>query len=480
VIVIFGITPIESAFEAMGLHNAFVIIRYLFIGSPFGAIAFAIGFFFSLSSFLKTKRISVLISYLALSCIIYILFVVPSSTLTSVSSTMESNSGSEVLSSQELFNESTSNNSVPSTLLFVSRCYNSLIIGVIGVLDLIVNDSDFSYLKSPFLMNKIMIQTRRFLEAEISDPDLNSRLNNFITEHYLPTLNKMEEDGEITVENGLFVWPGADIVVNNYGSHEGEWDDILEDLRIYARGDLETSRLFEKYSSHVNRFVEQNGNNVSIDEKDKIVLFLLNKKLLVDSTRDSISKKADNVLYSKGKKKGFKFSTFSYKAMTDFVMGSAAKIFVLGGQFIGNFFSVTGLYYFLIAYPFVQGYLVLILYTLFPSTIVFALVSGRANYFGLFLKTLFYVKSWNIILAVINNASKSFLEIQAKVSPDSGFLFEFPVFNTVTFVLLLASPVISYYFSAGILNGVSGLAGSVGSTGVSGINKLKGLTKFPV
>jgi len=463
----FGITPIEAAFEVIGLTNSYLLIDYLFKQSAWGMLAFGIGFLMAFSRFLKSNNFWHLISYMLLSFFIILLFISPKSTIQSISSTMENQAGYTQIKAQDIFNTSAKTREVPSVLLFISRCFNSMMIGAVNTINAAVGDSDYNYLKSPFLANKIMIEMSRFLHTDIKDRSLDSKLNVFIREEYLPTLNKMEEKGIINNNNMVFLWPGKDIVVQEY-SNKGreEWIQLRADLIQYINANEKIKRHYDIYRGKVEKFIKSDPNQEEVVGDDRLLLILLNQKIW----------EAPKLITSVSGTK--KFNIFDPRDLIGgaYKLGANLVATVLAGlgQFFSDFISRTGFLYFLLALPYLQGFFVLLLFSLFPATLIFMLITGQADYLFIFLKTLLYLKSWTIVLALITAASKFVIEIQARLSPTSSFLVEMPIYNAIVFSLAFFSPAISYIFVNGTLGSIGSMTSSIMGTGTKGMGMAEG------
>ncbi|NCU31711.1 MAG: hypothetical protein EOM23_01980, partial [Candidatus Moranbacteria bacterium] len=132
----FGVTPVEAAYEVIGLTNAYLLIEYIF-KSAWGAVVFGMGFFLALARFLRTQNIATMIHYFALCLVILLVFIFPSGNITRISSSME-NQGYRGVGSEEIFQESQTSRRVPTALLFISQAYNNLVVGAIAALNVAV------------------------------------------------------------------------------------------------------------------------------------------------------------------------------------------------------------------------------------------------------------------------------------------------------------------------------------------------------
>lgn len=464
----FGVTPIEAAFEAIGLHNAYLLTLYLFKNSPWGMIAFGIGFFIALSKFLNTNNFKHMTNFMLLSGFILLLFIIPTTSLGSISSTMEQRGGFKEIKAQDIFSQDPRGREVSSSLLFISQCFNSIVIGAGDALSLAVDDDNFNYLKSPFLAQKVTLEMQRFLNADIKDIGLKGSLDNFVRKYYLPALNKMEEDKVINNNNRVFLWPGKEIMKSYYPQKgKEEWEQLRLGLIEYIKSKKTIFDYYTKVEGQVEKFTKSDPVQEEVVGDNRLVLALLNKQLF---------EKPKLAFQMAGPKPSKSLSNFSNNALGIFNLLSnlAASVFSFIGGFIADFFSRTAFMFFLKAHPYIQGYLVLILFSLFPATIIFALISGEVGYFSIFIKSLFYVKALSVIWMIIAAASKYVIEIQARMSPSSDFLIESPVHSAVVFSFILLSPAFSYYFVNGTLASMSSVTSAIMGTGTKSTGRAEG------
>ena len=70
-----GITPIDNAFELIGLHQCSALMRYIFVETLAGKAVFALGFMMAMTRSLKTADFRKIIIFGAIffSCLILII-----------------------------------------------------------------------------------------------------------------------------------------------------------------------------------------------------------------------------------------------------------------------------------------------------------------------------------------------------------------------------------------------------------------------
>lgn len=388
---------------------------------------------------------------------------------------METQGGFQQIKAQNIYLNATADNSASSVLAFISRLTNNLVFGVTSVIDKLAGSDGFNYLHSPFLMNKVMIHMQSFVFAPIIDKALDNQLSEFIDDHYLPTLNKMEEEGLINSDNAVYLWPGKGFVVSHYtGEGKVAWSDLHKKLQLY----VVQSGVAKRYQFYVDKIKKiQNSNPIAekFDREDTssdiLIIALLNKKFIDDaSSRAYVIDKGFSYQGSHG---ALDMANKLYQSKSNF----AAGILVRGGEYFAHIFSSAGLQFFLAGLPYLQGLLSLLLFSMFPAVIILCILSASLKHLLLFLKTLIHIKSWHIILAIISNASRFVLEIQARIMPTSDYVIDRPIYNIITFLFMIASPALSYFLINGVLEGVGGVSSALLATGSAAATYLSGKYK---
>ena len=140
---------------------------------------------------------------------------------------------------------------------------------------------------------------------------------------------------------------------------------------------------------------------------------------------------------------------------------------------IGQFFSTTLAEFMIKALPYLEGYAVMIIYSLFPFTLLLCLLFGTMTILKDYFIYLFWIKSWVIIWALIHYTSLYMSTLQAKIASGAGtsWFFERPYFNTVTGVLLVMSPGIAWFMTKGVLSGIGEAATALTLHADKGVGK---------
>ena len=84
-----GVSPVEAAFEVIGLVNAKSIMDFLFFDTQVGVVVFLIGFLSSLWRSVREADFSALWSFLIIFFILLFIFIKPMLNLEDATSTME-------------------------------------------------------------------------------------------------------------------------------------------------------------------------------------------------------------------------------------------------------------------------------------------------------------------------------------------------------------------------------------------------------
>src|SRR3989339_550525 len=85
-----GITPIDNAFEWIGLHQCSALMRLVFVETLAGKAIFALGFILALARSLKRADLKAVMIYCAIFFSCLILLVIPKTVVNAIPSTMES------------------------------------------------------------------------------------------------------------------------------------------------------------------------------------------------------------------------------------------------------------------------------------------------------------------------------------------------------------------------------------------------------
>ncbi len=428
-----GISPTEAAFEVVGLVNAKSIIDFMFFETKIGLAIFLIGLLTALWRSVKETDFSVLWSYLIMFCILLFIFIKPMATLEDATSTMEAagwkgTSTKEAL--KEAFIDSGKARASSLGLVLISQGYNAIIYGTITAITKVTQQKDFNYLNNPFIVNKVSLYLQHFSSEGIKkDNALRKNLEEFLKNDYPQTLGRMINNGNTQTNISKKWWPGDEDVITNYDLNQRKhWEALDSRLTDYIK--TEIGKLGAK-GPFTDLFIDYKAIKI---------------KLLAGHTEKAATDIASNMTGY-----GIEPKTVSLSWM----MRQPASWLAYASSFVGQFFSTTLAEFMIKALPYLQGYAIMIIYSLFPFTLLLCLLFGTFSILKEYFIYLFWVKSWVIVWALIHYASIYMSTLQARLgSETSSWFFEKTYFNTVTGVLLVMSPGIAWFMTKGVLSGI--------------------------
>jgi len=447
-----GISPTEAAFEVVGLVNAKSIMDFLFFETKIGLAIFLIGLMVSLWRSVKETDFSILWSFLMMFCVFLFIFIKPMSSLENATSTMEVGGWNTTTTQEALKNAFIDSGKTKASslgLVLVSQTYNSIVYGTITAVTKVTQQKDFNYLNNPFIINKVSLYLQHFSAEGIKkDHVLRKDLEDFLKNDYPQTLGRMVNNGNTQGKLSKNWWPGDDDVVANYDLEQRKrWEALDLRLTDYIKTELGKLRSRSTFD------------NLFIDYKAIKIMFLARH------TEKSAIDIASNVSGY-----GIEPQAIHWNWATKQV----TSIFAYAGTFIGQFFSTTLSESMIKSLPYLEGYAVMIIYSLFPFTLLLCLLFGTVDILKEYFIYLFWVKSWVVIWALIHYASVYMSTLQAGLASGttSSWFFDKPYFNTVTGVLLTMSPGIAWFMTKGVLSGIGEAATALTLHADKGIGKV--------
>jgi len=445
-----GVSPTEAAFEVIGLVNAKSIMDFLFFDTKVGVAIFLIGLLTSLWRSIRETDFSILMGFLMMFCILLFIFIKPMFNLEDVTSTMEE-AGWKGDSTQEALKDTFFDNGKTRAgslgLVLISEAYNSLVYGTVNAITKVTQQQDFNYLNNPFVVNKVSLYLQHFSAEGIKDSLLRKDVEEFLKNNYPQTLGRMINNSTTQASMTKKWWPGDEEVIASYDpDQKSRWEDLDARLNSYIKENLDT--------------ISSNGPlaNLLIDYK------ALKIKLLAGHMEGSAQNIASNI-------SGYGIAPLS--THVSWLMKQPANWLAYISSLIGQFFSTTLSEFMIKALPYLEGYAVMIIYSLFPFTLLLCFLFGSMDILKEYFIYLFWVKSWVIIWALIHYASIYMSTLQAKLASGatSSWFFERPYFNTVTGVLLVMSPGLAWFMTKGVLSGIGEAASALTVHADKGVGK---------
>ena len=132
-----GVSPVEAAFEVIGLVNAKSIMDFLFFDTQVGVAIFLIGFLSSLWRSVREADFSALWGFLIVFFILLFIFIKPMLNLEDATSTMEEagwKGDSTAQALKDTFFDTGKTKAGSLGLVFISEIYNSIVYGTVSAI----------------------------------------------------------------------------------------------------------------------------------------------------------------------------------------------------------------------------------------------------------------------------------------------------------------------------------------------------------
>jgi len=384
-------------------------------------------------------------------CVLLFIFIKPMASLENATSTMEA-AGWKGTSTQdslkETFIDSGKARAGSLGLVFISQGYNAVIYGTISAITKVTQQKDFNYLNNPFIVNKVSIYLQHFsAEGIMKDNALKKDLEEFLRNDYPQTLGRMVNNSSTQGKISKKWWPGDESVIASYDLDQRKrWESLDSRLTDYIKTEIDKLGAKGPFT------------NLFIDYK------AIKIRLLAGHNEKAATDIASNMT-------GYGIEPQTTRL--SWIMKQPASWLAYISSFVGQFFSTTLAEFMIKALPYLQGYAVMIIYSLFPFTLLLSLLFGTYNILKEYFIYLFWVKSWVIIWALIHYAAIYMSTLQASLaSGTTSWFFEKPYFNTVTGVLLVMSPGIAWFMTKGILSGIGEAATALTLHADKGVGKV--------
>jgi len=357
-----GITPIDGAFELMGLHQAQVLLRFIFLESLAGKIIFALGFIWSIKAGLEKGNFKTAFVFLMMFFSLWLLLVVPRAKAVDPVSAMERSAYQGITTVEILKKNGYGEVMVSPVLDTVSRMIDSLITATAAVLDRGTNAR--GYLASPFLLIKVSILTSGIIDRGMTDPKLEERTVRFYQDHFWPAVKKIQKvDGDL--------WPGhPDVAVLYKGEGVIEWQVLREALYQACDKDKIFQKMFERF---YDRKVDQ----------DAVVRSFLVRTIVLDPSRYTLMAYASGPEHRRSKGLNERRGSWT-------IVLPEKSMAIL---------------------PFMQGGMLFLLWSMFPAFLAVTFLSRQVVPLILFTGVLFSVKAWTLIWVILDKISTVLLGI---------------------------------------------------------------------
>ncbi len=377
---VFGLTPIDSAIEAWGLNCSQKITDYLFFQTSIGILAFAIGFVGSVWQSAQNANFKYFFIFIGIFLISFLLFIIPQRQEPTIKSAVEVYGKSE-LSAQVIKASQTNDHTMPLMLSFIVQMADAISIGTIFVVDASLN-SDLRFLSNPFGVQRLSLQSYQFINSPINDVGLRRDLDEFSYTYYLPALS---------------------MYIN---SHQ------VNSLKDFWIGDL---RIVRNYS--------QEGNQKWQEIKSRLLDFIKDPQNPWEDMK--------NIL------RGFSISVSNLddQIMSSIIRGQHFQSDRLWIQWAGSIQTY---------FPYLYGGANFCLFLVFPFLILALIIVRRIGLVMRYIEIFIWIKSWVLSAAFSFFISLVVAQIQARVSPDASWFWDYPYYLLVASVFLILMPILSF------------------------------------
>lgn len=386
-------------------------------------------------------------------CIILFIFIKPMASLENATSTMEA-AGWKGTSTQDSLKEAFIDSGKARTgslgLVCISQGFNSIVFGTVSAIAKVTKAQDFNYLKNPFIVNKVSLYLHDFTaDGIIKDKALRRDVREFLKNDYPQTLGRMSQgrqQGPLQITGKW--WPGDSEVIANYDPDQKARWSALE--------------------TRLSKYIDDERN--SLDPAGQFTSMLTDRKTLEIKLLSGEMQKTATELAFNVSGLGLNQQALQNSWSLRKVLGGSLAYL---GSFVGQLLSTTMSEFMIKALPYLEGYAVMIIYSLFPFTLLLCLLFGTYSILKEYFVYLFWVKSWVIVWALIHYASIYMYTLQTSLnSGTTNWFIEKPYFNTVTGVLLVMSPGIAWFMTKGILTGIGEAATALTLHADKGVGKV--------
>ena len=379
---IFGLTSVDSALSVLGLNYAQLTVDFLFYKTPVAIVVFTGAFLLGLWQMARSGQYRHLITFF-LAALTIVLLLLPKRQEGDIKSAVEHYSQS-AQSSQSIKNQILNYHQIPVILGFIAQMGDALMIGIIRSMDA-VTPQWANYLTAPFGLHRGCLNIREAVQNGIEDIALRQKAEDFLYDHYLPSVSMLRIDLPSIDINEL--WPGHARIVNYYSSDaRRQWEAIERELR-----------------NNINQ-------NPAISEKTKAGIGQMMHLPLQD---------IEGALLRSFIRFELQRMAHRYKPSIFWRMNS----------------------WVLTAFPYLCGWAQLILYAMFPFLLLAFAFSRRVDVLSHYLRIFCWVKSWDLGGAVCFYFSLFIARLQAQASTDPSWAWEHPYFCVAAGIILGFMPV---------------------------------------
>jgi len=456
-----GVTPVESAFLVVGLTNCKFLLDFIFFKTLAGALVFLLGYYFAINESRKKGSPKPLWHYLGLYFGLLLAFAGIHGPVGEVTSQMEiAGTAPDNQKTEDLVRASNLGEAEAPSLLAVSidlsgRFFNSCIAAISQGSQF----KEYNYLSNPFMLQKSLEKINNAVADGIKDERLKRDVEFFLATHYQDAKAKYEKSPEYQNWVGSEhepLWPGAPEIQPHYTPKGArEWDMVNAEVESYvddlAQQEIpQTSMVF---------------GGVGVNFKGDMVKSLFiqeNHTKDQKKARQSISRFNTGALDQAAMSISPLWWAFHRFRPENWTLGGAAANFTgyvasWGGQLGTEVIKDIMLG----SYPYLIGYSLMFIVTLFPFTLIVCILKRNLNTLVAWTLIMIWVKSWNFCWAITDYCSVYYFQIYNAMKPGAFTIHMIPYFNNVSNIFIIMSPLVSMMVIAGSMWGIGSIATAV-------------------
>jgi len=424
-----GITPVEAAYGYAGYVVSGQIMSFMKYLFP---AVFLFGMTWMIyQSIVQYKNLKPLFTYFILVTLLWVVFGRTSKSISNPESRAAKEGSGDTISPSSILAVSSSGKISPG-FLFVSQGMDAIVNGAIKTLDSITVGKGKGYYTLPFAGLQMQSTLSNML---IDDPELKKQFSDWCNNCYAPARIKYGSD----VEQGKTKavddsWPeNISSYLANTRDSSGKrgdtvWLALKDDIYKYAVARYKGLSRWKRYGAWVGE---------STYNRDNLIRYMYKRQLRKEQTKMT-------GLAGAGGGGVNKLYNFTGKILTFF---SPLVLAPIAHAVINSL-------------PFIQGFVIFITIAIFPIILLISFFPNNQSILGVYFLSLFAIKFWNFLWALLSNFSNTFIA-KAITSSTSGFSSAFVV-PIVILIMIPLAPAASFMLIKGSVQGFAGAGSAVG------------------
>ncbi|MBF0618744.1 MAG: hypothetical protein HQL19_01095 [Candidatus Omnitrophica bacterium] len=384
-----GITPVDNAYEIIGVQQCSLLLKHIFIETMAGKAVFVTGFLCSIVRSLRNGSFRAMIIFLGIFFSSLFLFIIPTSSVRPSRSSMEEFGYSKVTTEFILRKAGIEMVTVNPVIFLMGQVVSGVSKEAISLIDTIATRHS-QFLRDPFLSSKLWLLGRDRLNQGVNNEILHERLICFYQDRYFPVLRKLKEGGS---DIGRDLWPGADPVLALYSSQAAnEWRELESDLYKLINIDGLFQRISRDY---------YNGSSI----QSAAVRALINGDV-------AHAPWAFSALRISGQENALSGAWIDQKPLFNGFWDQIVRLWMSG-------------------FPALYGLCLWSVWAAFPFVLVFMSLSADVNCFGVFLKFLLAMKLIPLFWVLLDKGASLLFDIQVSMAGGAVWLWNMTLVGVI-------------------------------------------------